>query len=178
MGVLISLGKSRLLSKYEKIWVLYVRTKFDQSDQCGNSYSYERYHWVHLAQLCRRRPARGARRGAESKLQIQGVIQTSLSCSPTMEECKSPEAEALVAAAVRGPNQAASAATRVEAEAYAAVAAVQLGSTLAVPKLWLLCKLSPKVAVPQPLRLLLRLRLPPRHHFCSAPVPLCPRLWG
>ena len=25
----------------------------------------------------------------------------------------------------------------------------QLGSTLAVPKLWLLCKLSPKVAVPQ-----------------------------
>ena len=44
-----------------------------------------------------------------------------------MEECKSPEAEALVAAAVRGPNQAASAAARVEAEAYAAVAAVQAG---------------------------------------------------
>ena len=43
-----------------------------------------------------------------------------------MEECKSPEAEALVAA-VRGPNQAASDATRVEAEAYAAVAAVQAG---------------------------------------------------
>ena len=40
-----------------------------------------------------------------------------------MEECKSPEA--LVAAAVPGPNQAASDATRVEAEAYAAVAAVQ-----------------------------------------------------
>ena len=44
-----------------------------------------------------------------------------------MEGCKSPEAEALVAAAVRGPNQAASDATRVEAEAYAAVAAVQAG---------------------------------------------------
>ena len=44
-----------------------------------------------------------------------------------MEECKSPEAEDLVAAAVRGPNQAASYATRVEAEAYAAVAAVQPG---------------------------------------------------
>ena len=44
-----------------------------------------------------------------------------------MEECKSPEAEALVAAAVRGPNQAASDATRVKAEAYAAVAAVQAG---------------------------------------------------
>ena len=42
-----------------------------------------------------------------------------------MEECKSPEAEALVAAAVRGPNQAASAAARVEA--HAAVAAVQAG---------------------------------------------------
>ena len=42
-----------------------------------------------------------------------------------MEECKSPEAEALVAAAVRGPNQAASAAARVEANA--AVAAVQAG---------------------------------------------------
>ena len=44
-----------------------------------------------------------------------------------MEECKSLEAEALVAAAVRGPNQAASAAARVEAEAHAAVAAVQAG---------------------------------------------------
>ena len=44
-----------------------------------------------------------------------------------MEECKSPEAEALVAAAIRGPNVAASNATRVEAEAYAAVAAVQAG---------------------------------------------------
>ena len=44
-----------------------------------------------------------------------------------MEECKSPEAEALVAAAVRGPNVAASDATRVEAEAYAAVAAVHAG---------------------------------------------------
>ena len=44
-----------------------------------------------------------------------------------MEECKPPEAEALVAAAVRGPNQAASDATRVEAEAYAAIAAVQAG---------------------------------------------------
>ena len=43
-----------------------------------------------------------------------------------MEECKSPEAEALVAAAVRGPYVAASDA-RVEAEAYAAVAAVQAG---------------------------------------------------
>ena len=42
-----------------------------------------------------------------------------------MEECKSPEAEALVAADVRGPNQAASDATRIEAEAYAAFAAVQ-----------------------------------------------------
>ena len=42
-----------------------------------------------------------------------------------MEECKSPEAEALVAAAVRGPNQAASAASRVEA--HAAVDAVQAG---------------------------------------------------
>ena len=42
-----------------------------------------------------------------------------------MEECKSPEAEALVAAAVRGPNQAASAAARVEA--HAAVTAVQAG---------------------------------------------------
>ena len=42
-----------------------------------------------------------------------------------MEECKSPEAEALVAAAVRGPNQAASAAARVEA--HAAVDAVQAG---------------------------------------------------
>ena len=42
-----------------------------------------------------------------------------------MEECKSPEAEALVAAAVRVPNQAASAAARVEA--HAAVAAVQAG---------------------------------------------------
>ena len=52
----------------------------------------------------------------------------------------------------------------------------KLGSTNAVPKLWLLCKLSPKVAVPQPLRLLLLLRLPPRHHLRSAPVPLCPRL--
>ena len=53
--------------------------------------------------------------------------------SPTMEECKSPESEALVAAAVRGPNQVASAAARVEAhaaarvEAQAAVAAVQAG---------------------------------------------------
>ena len=27
----------RILSKYEKICVLYVRKKFDQSDQCGNS---------------------------------------------------------------------------------------------------------------------------------------------
>ena len=44
-----------------------------------------------------------------------------------MEECKSPEAEALMAAAVRGPNQAASDAARVEAEAHAAVAAVQAG---------------------------------------------------
>ena len=44
-----------------------------------------------------------------------------------MEECKSPEAEALVADAVRGPNQTASAAARVEAEAHAAVAAVQAG---------------------------------------------------
>ena len=44
-----------------------------------------------------------------------------------MEECKSLEAEALVAAAVRGPNQAASAAARVEAEAHAAVAVVQAG---------------------------------------------------
>ena len=50
-----------------------------------------------------------------------------------MEECKSPESEALVAAAVRGPNQVASAAARVEAhaaarvEAQAAVAAVQAG---------------------------------------------------
>ena len=48
-----------------------------------------------------------------------------------MEEFKSPEAEALVAAAaaaaVRGPNQAASAAARVEAEAYAAVAFMQAG---------------------------------------------------
>ena len=44
-----------------------------------------------------------------------------------MEECKSSQAEALAAAAVRGPNQAASDATRVEAEAYAAVAAVQAG---------------------------------------------------
>ena len=42
-----------------------------------------------------------------------------------MKECKSTEAEALVAAAVRGPNQAASAAARVEA--HAAVAAVQAG---------------------------------------------------
>ena len=44
-----------------------------------------------------------------------------------MEECKSPAAEVLVAAAVRGPNQAASAAARVEAKAHAAVAAVQAG---------------------------------------------------
>ena len=44
-----------------------------------------------------------------------------------MEECKSLEAEALVAAAVRGPNVAASDATRVKAEVYAAVAAVQAG---------------------------------------------------
>ena len=44
-----------------------------------------------------------------------------------MEECKSLEAEALVAAAVRGPSQAASAAARVEADAHAAVAAVQAG---------------------------------------------------
>ena len=42
-----------------------------------------------------------------------------------MEECKSPEAEALVAAAVRGPNQAALAAARVEA--HAGVDAVQAG---------------------------------------------------
>ena len=54
----------------------------------------------------------------------------------------------------------------------------KLGSTLAVPKLWLLSKLSPKAAVPQPLRLLLLLRLPQRHYLCSAPVPLCPRLRG
>ena len=47
--------------------------------------------------------------------------------SPTMEECKSPEAEAFVAATVSGPNQAASAAARVEAEAHAAVAAVHAG---------------------------------------------------
>ena len=39
----------------------------------------------------------------------------------------SPEAEALVAAAVRGPNQATLAAARVVAEAHAAVAAVQAG---------------------------------------------------
>ena len=39
----------------------------------------------------------------------------------------SPEAEALVAAAVRGPNQAASDAARVEAEAHAAVTAVKAG---------------------------------------------------
>ena len=94
-----------------------------------------------------------------------------------MEECKSPEAEAVVAAAVRGTHQAASDDTRVEEEDYAAVV-YKLVSTLAVPKLWLPCKLSPKVAVPQPLRLLLLLRLPPRHHLCSAPVPLCPRLRG
>ena len=37
-------------------------------------------------------------------------VQRPSACTPTMEECKSPEAEALVAAAVRGPNQAASAA--------------------------------------------------------------------
>ena len=42
------------------------------------SYSID---WVHLAQLCRRRPARGARRGAESELQVQGVIQTKFKCS-------------------------------------------------------------------------------------------------
>ena len=42
-----------------------------------------------------------------------------------MEECKSPEAEDLMAAAVRDPNQAASAAARVEAQAHAAVAGVQ-----------------------------------------------------
>ena len=45
-----------------------------------------------------------------------------------MEECKSPEAEALISAAVRGPNQAASAAARVEAEDNAAVATVQAGA--------------------------------------------------
>ena len=42
-----------------------------------------------------------------------------------MEECKPAEAEAVVAAAVRGPNQAASAAARVEA--HAAVDPVQAG---------------------------------------------------
>ena len=44
-----------------------------------------------------------------------------------MEECKSTEAEALVAAAIRGLNQAASVAARVEAEAHAAVTTVQAG---------------------------------------------------
>ena len=44
-----------------------------------------------------------------------------------IEGCKSPEAEALVAAAVPGPNRAAFAAARVEAEARAAVAAVHAG---------------------------------------------------
>ena len=52
----------------------------------------------------------------------------------------------------------------------------KLGSTLVVPKLWLRCKLSPKVAVRQPLRLPLLLRRLPRHYLSSAPVPLCPRV--
>ena len=77
-----------------------------------------------------------------------------------MEKCKSPEAEALVAADVRVPNQAASAAARVEAETHAAVAAVQAGVDARRAEALVLCKLSPKVAVPQPLRLLLLLRLP------------------
>ena len=80
--------------------------------------------------MCRRRPARGVRRGAESELHVQGVIQTSLSsCTPRRWKSVNHrrQANALVAAAVRGPNVAASDATRVEAEAYAAVAAVQAG---------------------------------------------------
>ena len=75
----------------------------------------------------------------------------------------SPGAEALVAAAVRGPNQAASAAARVKAKAHAAVVAVQAESE------------GRRAAAAQ---LLLMLRLPPRHHLCSALVPLCPRLRG
>ena len=99
--------------------------------------------------------------------------------SPTMEECKSPEAEALVAAAVRGCNQAASAAARVEA--HAAVDAVQDGVDKRRAEALVAVQaesVGRRAAAASALRLLLLLRLPPRHHLCSAPVPLCPRLRG
>ena len=62
-----------------------------------------------------------------------------------MEECKSPEAEALVAADVRGPNQAPRLLRKSRQRLMLLSLLCKLGSTLAVPKLWLLCKLSPKV---------------------------------
>ena len=76
-----------------------------------------------------------------------------------MEECKSPEAEALVAAAVSGPNQAASAAARVEAEAHAAVAVVQAGVDARRAEALAAVQAESENAVPRPLRLLLYRRI-------------------
>ena len=57
----------------------YVRSLTNQINAVIHSCMSDSIDWVHLAQLCRRRPARGARGGGESELQVQGVIQTSLS---------------------------------------------------------------------------------------------------
>ena len=98
---------------------------------------------MHLAQLCRRRPASGVRRGAESELQVQSVIQTSVSsCTPRRWRSASHRRLELswlllYAVLIRPPRRLRESRQRLMLLSLLC----KLGSTLAVPKLWPLCNL-------------------------------------